>query len=348
MEESDGPGPSRRPTLRQVAAHAGVGFKTVARVVNGEGSVAPATAARVQAALRELNYVPDDFAGSLKKDGGRTRTIGLTISNVANPLAAQIHGGVEIVAMPRNVATFAVSLNEQPSAEIEHTRAFLRRRVDGLILTPVADDQSYLQLAIDRGTAVVFVDREPAGLRADTVKVDDVSSAATAVGHLADFGHRRIAHLGDRVRIQTARQRKEGYLSAMRSRDLPVDERLVILDIPDELHAYAAARRLLESDDPPTAIHSAQNLITVGVIRALRDLGLSRKVAVVGFDDVAMGDLLDPPVTVISHDLARVGRVAAERLFARIDGDQSEPRTVFVPTELVVRGSGEIRPQLVS
>jgi LacI family transcriptional regulator len=110
----------------------------------------------------------------------------------------------------------------------------------------------------------------------------------------------------------------------------------------------AAARRLVKSDDPPTAIHSAQNLITVGVIRALRDLGLSRKVAVVGFDDVAMGDLLDPPVTVISHDLARVGRVAAERLFARIDGNQSEPRTVFVPTELVVRGSGEIRPQLVS
>lgn len=344
----EGPGgsrPRRRPTLRQVAAHAGVGFKTVARVVNGEGSVAPETAAKVQAALRELHYVPDDFAGSLKKDGGRTRTIGLTISNVANPLAAQIHGGVELVAMPRNVATFAASLNEQPSAEIEHTRAFLRRRVDGLILTPVAEDQSYLQLAIDRGTAVVFVDREPVGLRADTVKVDDVASAFTAVGHLAEVGHRRIAHLGDRQRIQTARQRREGYFNAMRSRGLPIDEGIVMLDIPDELHAYAAARRMLEADDPPTAIHSAQNLITVGVIRALRDLGLSRRVAVVGFDDIALSDLLDPPVTVISHDLSRIGRVAAERLFARIDGDESEPRTVFVPTELVVRGSGEIRPQ---
>lgn len=93
------------------------------------------------------------------------------------------------------------------------------------------------------------------------------------------------------------------------------------------------------------AIFSAQNLITVGVVRALRDLGLSRHIAVIGFDDVAMGDLLDPPLTVISHDLSRVGRVAAERLLDRIDGDRSEPRTVFVPTELVVRGSGEIRPQ---
>lgn len=342
---SDIPEPQRRPTLRQVAAHAGVGFKTVARVVNGEGSVAPATAARVQAALRELNYVPDDFAGSLKKDGGRTRTIGLTISNVANPLAAQIHGGVEQVAISRNVATFAASLNEEPAAEIEHTQAFLRRRVDGLILTAVADDQSYLQLAIDRGTAVVFVDREPTGLNADTVKVDDIGSAATAVGHLAGFGHRRIAHLGDRARIQTARQRRDGYVRAMTSRGLPVDDQLVILDIPDELHAYAAARRLLENPDPPTAIHSAQNLITVGVVRALRDLGLSHQIAVVGFDDVAMGDLLAPPITVISHDLNRVGRVAAERLFERIDGDRSQPRTVFVPTELIVRGSGEIRPR---
>lgn len=145
-----------RPTIRQVAERAAVGFKTVARVVNGEPNVAPATAARVRKALDELNYIPDDSAGSLRKDGGRTRTIGLTISDVANPLAAKIHAGVEGVALRHNVAIFAASLNEDPEAELRLTRSFLRRRVDGLILTAVASDQSYLNLAVERGTPVVF------------------------------------------------------------------------------------------------------------------------------------------------------------------------------------------------
>ncbi len=332
----------RRPTIRQVADRAGVGFKTVARVVNGEPGVAPATAARVQEALRELDYVPDDSAGSLRRDGGRTRTIGLTISSVANPLAAQIHGGVEAVATTHNVATFAASLHEDPAAEHRHTRAFLRRRVDGLILTPVAPDQGYLRLARDRGTPIVFVDREPAGLEADCVLVDNAAATGAAVRHLASSGHVRIAHLGDLESIGTARERRRGYRQAMAALGLPLDEDLIVADLPDELQAYAAARRLLESGDPPTAIHSAQNLITIGAVRALRDLGLSYQVAVVGFDDVPLSDMLSPPVTVISHDLHRVGRVAADRLFARIGGDASPPRKIIVPTQLIARGSGEI------
>ncbi len=332
----------RRPTIRQVAAHAGVGFKTVARVVNGEPGVAPATAARVQEALSELGYVPDDSAGSLRRNGGRTRTIGLTISNVANPLAAQIHGGVEIAADAHNVATFAASLHEDPGAEYRHTRAFLRRRVDGLILTPVAPDQGYLQLALDRGTPIVCVDREPSGIETDCVIVDNAAATGAAVRHLASRGHRRIAHLGDMETIQTARDRRGGYREAMAALGLGVDEHLIVPDLPDELQAYAAARRLLESPSPPTAIHSAQNLITIGAIRALRDLGLSHQVAIVGFDDIPLGDMLSPAVTVISHDLRRVGQVAADRLFARIGGDTSPARKIIVPTQLVARGSGEI------
>ena len=319
-----------------------MGFKTVARVVNGEPGVAPATAARVQQALSELGYVPDDSAGSLRRDGGRTRTIGLTISNVANPLAAQIHGGVEVVATAHNVATFAASLHEDPEAEYRHTRAFLRRRVDGLIITPVAPSQGYLQLAQDRGTPIVCVDREPSGLEADCVIVDNAAATGAAVRHLARHGHRRIAHLGDLETIQTARDRRGGYREAMAALGLAVDEHLIVADLPDELQAYAAARRLLESPDPPTAIHSAQNLITIGAIRALRDLGLSGQVAIVGFDDIPLGDMLSPAVTVISHDLRRVGQVAADRLLARIGGDTSPARKIIVPTQLVARGSGEI------
>jgi hypothetical protein len=220
---------------------------------------------------------------------------GLTISNVANPLAAQIHDGVEFVAMSRKVATFAVSLNEEPAAEIEHTRAFLRRRVDRLILTAVADDQSYLQLAIDRGTAVVFVEREPTGLRADTVKVNDIRSAATAVGHLADIGHRRIAHLGDRARIQTG-TRTQGGLPSRHGGAWSARRR----DHPRHLRR---TRRLRGSVPTPRVSRSAHR-DSLGAEphdrrgpEALRDLGLCHQVALMGFDGFPMSDLLDPPVT---------------------------------------------------
>jgi LacI family transcriptional regulator len=244
--------------------------------------------------------------------------------------------------MAHNVATFAVSLNEDPEAEYRHTRAFLRRRVDGLILTAVAPDQSYLQFALDRGTPIVFVDREPSGIETDCVIVDNAAATGVAVRHLASRGHRRIAHLGDLETIQTARERRRGYRETMASLGLEVDEHIVVLDLPDELQAYAAASRLLQSSNPPTAIHSAQNLITIGVVRALRDLGLSHKVAVVGFDDIPLGDMLDPAVTVISQDFGRIGQVAADRLFARFGGDTSPARRIVVPTQLIARGSGEI------
>ena len=335
---------SARPTIRQVAAQAGVGFKTVARVVNGERGVSPTTTARVKKAIDELGYVPDDSAGSLRRDGGRTRTIGLTISNVANPLAAQIHGAVEVVAMTHNVATFAASLNEDPEAEKRHTRAFLRRRVDGLILTAVAPDQSYLRLPLERGTPMVFVDREPSGLDADSFVVDNAAATSAAIRHLAALGHKEIAYLGDRESIQTARLRYQGYEQAMDQLGLAIDPSLVFKGVSDEIQAFAVASALLERRPAPTAIFSAQILITIGSLRALRALRMERQIALIGFDDVPLGDLLTPAVTVISHDLARVGRVAAERLFARIDGDASPPLRIVIPTQLVARGSGEIPP----
>jgi LacI family transcriptional regulator len=336
------PGGSSRPTLRQVAEHAGVGFKTVARVVNGEDYVSAEMTDRVRRAIDELGYVPDDTAGSLRRAGRLTRTLGLTLSDVANPLEAQMHAAIEAVATQHDVATFAASVNEDPDAEVRVTRSFLRRRVDGLILTPVASDQSYLRSAVERGTPIVFVDRDPVGLHADSVVVDNARSSERGVAHLAEHGHRQVAYLGDRESIQTARERHTGYTRAVTARGLADDPRLVVTALTDETSAYAAARALLESSEPPTALFTAQNLITVGAVRALHDLGMEHHVALVGFDDVPLGDLLRPAVTVISHDLAETGRIAAERVFRRLAESHLPPERIVLPTNLIRRGSGEI------
>lgn len=338
-------GPRSRPTMRHVAALAGVGIKTVSRVINGEPNVSAATVAKVREAARTLDYQPDLHAGNLRRADGRTRTLGLLVGSVDNPFAGAVHRAVEDVALGRGVAVFASSLDDDPDREQATVSAFLRRRVDGLILTTVSDSQAYLAPEQRRGTPIVFVDREPAGLSSDVVVSDNADGAAAATRHLVEHGHRRIAYLGDRTRIQTARERRRGYLeelgrAGVATRDLPM---------VDELHDEASAREatlaLFSQPDPPTAIFSSQNLVTIGVIRALRELGRHLDTALVGFDDVPLADLLEPGVTVIAQDPYAIGRVAAERVFARLDGDDSPAARTVIATSLIERGSGEIPPR---
>ncbi len=330
--------------MRDVAALAGVGIKTVSRVINREPNVSSATIERVQSAAARLNYQPDIHAGNLRRSDRRTQTLGLLVGSVANPFSGAVHRAVEDAATARGVAVFASSLDDDPARERLAVSAFLRRRVDGLILTAVSKSQGYLLPEQERGTPIVFIDREPSGIDADAIVSTNTEGAALATRHLLELGHRRIAFLGDRHDIQTATERRRGFLEELGRAGVPTGDAWVIEDLHDENAAHAAVRDLFAGDRHPTAVFSAQNLITMGAIRGLRDRNLQSTVALVGFDDVELGDLLDPGVTVIAQDPDRIGRLAAERIFARLDGQDLPTETVVVPTTLIERGSGEIRP----
>jgi DNA-binding LacI/PurR family transcriptional regulator len=332
-----------RPTMRHVAALAGVGIKTVSRVVNGEPNVSEATIARVMEAARTLDYQPDLHAGNLRRADGRTRTLGLLVGSVSNPFSGAVHRAVEEAAISRGIAVFASSLDDDPEREEASVSAFLRRRVDGLILTTISRSQSYLAAEMGRGTPIVFVDREPAGVTADTVVSDNAAGAALATRHLLEHGHRHIAYLGDRADIQTARERRRGFLEELGRAGVATSTIPVVENLHDEATSFDALLGLLTSDDPPTAVFSAQNLVTVGAVRALRARDLHKRVALIGFDDVPLADLLDPGVTVVAQNPQRIGQLAAERVFARLDGDTAPGQRHIVPTRLIARGSGEIR-----
>ena len=334
----------RRPTMRDVAARARVSLKTVSRVVNGEPGVSATLARRVRDAIEELDFRPNIGASSLRRTGGRTATVGLLLEDVSNPYFATLQRAVEDVAIPRGVMVFSASLDEDPDREHELARAFSTRRADGLIIAPAADDQSYLESELRAGTAVVCVDREAKRLAVDSVVTTNTTGAAEGVRHLVDGGHRRIAFLGDRSSIVTARQRFDGYRDALAAAGIELDPALVVHDLYDSTVADGATTRLLAADDPPTALFSAQNNVTVGVVKALRRLGKQNAVALVGFDDFPLADLLDPGVTVVAQDATTIGRIAATVLFDRIAGDTRPPATHVVPTSLVRRGSGEIPP----
>ena len=334
--------PRGRATIRDVAALAGVGIKTVSRVINHEANVSVATREKVEQAVVALNFTPNQGAGALRRGDRKTLTLGLLLDAVDNPFSAAIHRAVEGAAWERQTAVFGASFGEDPERERALVEAFTRRRVDGLVLTTISDDHTYLQTERDQGVPVVFVDRPPRGLEADTVLTDNREASVIAVRHLLAHGHRDIGFLSDDLEVSTARERHAGYAQAMR--EAGVQTGPVITGLRSVEAAYEAVRGLVSSPDRPTALFTSQNLVSIGGIRALHDLGLQHEVAMVGFDDVFLADMLEPALTVVAQDPAEMGRTAAARVFARLDGDESPAVTSVVAARLVVRGSGEIPP----
>jgi LacI family transcriptional regulator len=329
--------------MRDVARMADVSLSTVSRVVSGR-QVAPEMARRVTRAVELLGYRHDAVAGSLRNARRSSASIGLIVEDVSNPFFAAIYRGAEDAARERAMLTFAGSSDEQPQQERQLAEAFLVRRVDGLIIAPASSDHSYLARDVHAGLALVFVDRPPQFIDADAVLTDNVGGARAAVSHLLAAGHRRVAFIGDDSEIFTGAQRLEGYRLALSERGIPADPALIRHVSFRATDAVAVTESLLSMPAPPTALFTAQNLITVEAMRRLHQLELHRSVAHVGFDDVPLADVVEPGVTVVAQDPYAMGRRAAELLFSRLDGYAGPSRRVVLPVSLVERGSGRIPP----
>jgi LacI family transcriptional regulator len=330
--------------MREVAALAKVSIKTVSRVVNGESGVSPPLVRRVVAASERLDYRHNLTASSLRRSDGRSATIGVVLEDVANPFSSALNRSIEDIAVRRGVLVLAGSSDEDGDRERKLVSAFASRRVDGLIIQPASHDHSYLLAERKAGTAIVFVDRPPSFFDADTVLTDNAAGVRRGMRHLITHGHRRIGYLGDLHTISTAEERHRGYMEELAAQKIKLDERLVRLDLRGIEKAEAAAKELLQRSSRPTALFTGQNLVTIGAFRALRSMDLHRKIALVGFDDILLADLLEPGITVIAQDPAGIGRTAAEVLFRRLDGDRTPSRQHIVVTQMITRGSGEIRP----
>ncbi len=326
--------------MRDVAERAGVSLKTVSRVINAEQGVAPATAERVAEAIAALRFQRNDLARSLRH-GLSSSTLGLVIEDVANPFYSTVAQGVESVARERGFLLITASAREDAERERELVSALVGRRVDALLIVPAGDDQSYLETIRGR-TTFVFIDRPPGGFDADTVLFDDAGGARQGVEHLLAHGHRRIACVADPEDVYTARERLAGYQAALAAAGIVPDPALVRPGSRDAEHAQGVVAELLGLAEHrrPTAIFTANNRNTIGALHALA--GRDDNTALVGFDDFELADLLG--ITVVRAEPARLGARAAELAFARLDGDELPLQRATVPTELVVRGSGERRP----
>lgn len=331
--------------MRDVAGRAGVSLKTVSRVVNREGGVSDDLADRVELAIADLGYRPDDRARRFRQGGAKTGAIGFVLVDVSNPFFSSVLRGIEEVATAQGYIVMSGSTDGDQARENQLVEAFVARRVDGLIVVPEGSSGgATLRLEADRGTPVVFVDLEPSELFGDLVRSDHFAGAVAATEHLIRHGHRDIAFFGDNPEISSSRQRRRGYEDALRRAGIEaVDDRVVQDRLrPDEWRTVI--RSYLKRPDRPTAIFSAQNFVSIGCAQALHDLGLQHDIAQVGFDDIELGDVVTPGISTVPQQPLTLGHRAAEILFARIDGDRGAATREIIPNEIVERGSGEIRP----
>lgn len=331
-------GAPARPTMKDVAAYAGVALKTVSRVVNGEPGVRPDTAGRVHAAIDQLGFRRNDSARVLRK--GQTASIGLIMEDIGNPFYSALSRAVEDVARRDGSLLFIGSSDEDPERERELALAFCARRVDGLVIIPTSDDHTYLLPEIAAGIATVFVDRPARRIEADVVLSNNVEGARQGVSHLIRAGHQRIGYIGDSPHIYTAMQRFRGYREAMSAAGLRIDDAWIAMALPAAAGVKETLHRMLSSPAAVTALFCGNNRISVLVLRELS--ALDRPLALVGFDDFELADLVVPGITVVAQDVTELGRTAAEMLLRRIAGEAGPAQRVELGTRLITRGSGEI------
>jgi len=330
-----------RPTLRDVARAAGVSPMTVSRVVSGKVPVSDPTRTRVLAAIEALGYRRNHIARSLRPSHS-SALLGLVITNMANPFYSVIADAVERAARRRGFGLIMGNTDEDPSRERELIEDLLSRRVDGLLVVPVDADASYLAAELDGGTKVVFLGRPAGSAPANVVLVDDFGGAHAGVAQLVAEGHRRIGFIGNPPRVYTAAERLRGFLAVCREAGIAVDERLIRSGCQDAAAAEAAAAELLALPDPPTALFTANNRNSVGALRAIRSAG--RPVALVGFDDFELADMIELPFTVVAYDAEEMGRLATDLLIDRIASERHPPQRLVVRTRLLRRGAPPRRP----
>lgn len=328
--------------MRDVASAADVSIKTVSRVVNGEPGVSAVTAARVGTAIANLGFARNDVARSLRS--GRAGALGLIIEDVANPFYSAIARAVEDAASERGHILITGSCEEDPTRERRLALRLLRRMVDALLIVPAGSDHRYLLPELRMDTPVVFLDRPSRGVAADTVLLDNAGGARAGAEHLLRQGHERIAFIGDSSELYTAGERLAGYRAALADAGREARDELIRAGSHDAAHAEHSAQELLAlpPDRRPTALLCANNRNTIGALRALRDA--PAPVALVGFDDFELADMLATPVTVVRHSPEDMGRIAAELAYRRLGGDAGGPVHRTIPCEVVIRGSGEVGP----
>ncbi|WIB59636.1 LacI family DNA-binding transcriptional regulator [Curtobacterium sp. MCLR17_007] len=342
MQAASGSGPTRKPamTVKDIARVAEVSPMTVSRVLSGGKNVRPALREHVERVIAEVGYHRNENARSLRP-GQRSGLVGVMITNIGNPYYAGVVQGIEQVVAATGRRILVGTTNEDADLERQLLSDFLGRQVEGLVVVPVGPDVERFTTARLHDVPLVLASRTVRDVPADAVLIDDVHGAHAATAMMLEDGHRRIAFLGNKVTVSTGQRRLTGFRRAFAEHGTELDDALVVLGLQDTDTAERAMRELLGRAEAPTAVFAANNRISVGAIRAIAkgvaDGTVDQPPRLFAFDSFDFADMAPIPLSVIDHDPAELGRVAARMLLSRLDGsaDGEPPRLVELPVHIV-------------
>jgi LacI family transcriptional regulator len=325
--------------MADVAHRAGVSISTVSHVLNKTRTVAPETVQAVKNAIDELGFTPNILARALVR--ASTSTIGIALSAITNIYFGEVVRGMQTECTRSGYFLLLTETADNPDHQFEAIRELHQRRVDGIVLAPVPDPENravrYLEM---HKIPVVFVDRA-IDLHFDQVVVENRRAMKSLVAHLVGHGHKRIGLVSGLGGLSTTIERIEGYQIGLSEAGLPFDERLVENGESKIDAAHEAMLRLLRLSEPPTAIVSANNRMTIGTVRALKAIGrrIPEEIALAAFDDFEWADSFEPRLTVVAQPCQEIGIRAIKLLLKRIKAPQRRPVTIVLEPELKLRHS---------
>lgn len=331
----------KKPSLIDVARRAKVNISTVSRVINATGKIGDDTRVRVLAVMRELGYKPNRVARRLRATEATTNLIGLIIPNIQNPFFADLARGVEDVAYRNNFAVLLCNYDEDEEKEKFYLDVMQSESVDGIILPPIHEHDPAVLQVVRNGVPVVCVDRSLAAGNLDKIEVDNFSGAVQAVDHIIAQGHRRIGLIGGPADSSTGRERLRGYKSALAHAGIPLRAELMKTGDYKQDSGQVLAHELLSLPNPPTALFVCNGLMLVGALEAVaaRGLKMPRQIGIVGFDELPLASVFNPPLTVVRQPAYEVGKCAAELLLKRIEDPGRPATSLKLLPNLIVRKS---------
>jgi len=331
----------KKVSIEQIAEAASVSIATVSRVLNRSDNVREETAHRVLEAAKRLNYRPDRVARRMRVKSADSLLVGLIITDVGNPFFSELSRGVEDVAYKHRHALLICNTDENPEKEKFYLDSMLSEKVSGLIIAPSKGNASYLKELVDNDYPVVCADRSPNDIDIDTVTIDNEKGAYLAVKRLTDLGHQRIGIINGIEGISTTEKRFQGYQKAIKSAGIPLYDELVIYEDYKEAGGRNAMQHFLSLDNPPTAIFSTNNLMTLGCLEEIysQNVRIPEDIAIIGFDDMPWAGALNPPLTAVKQPGYELGLNAIELLFKRIENPSRNTMNLVLNPELIVRKS---------
>lgn len=326
-------------TIKDVAERAGVSLITVSRVINGTGYVSTATRTKVQAAIAQLQYIPNQMASSLRSR--QTTTIALLLPTIAETFWTTIARGVEDEAESRGYSVFLCNTDNDPAKEARYFDVLLGYRVAGIITVPASESASQLHLLQEHRMPFVQIHRRVESIQADVVRGDSYGGALALTKHLLDAGARRVAYVGGFRSLLNSRDRLAGYKDALGAAGVTGNPALIRLGTLEQQTGYAIVHELLLSGVSPDALFIANSTLAIGALHALIETGIRipHDMLVASYYDNSALDDFSPFMSTAIQPTYEMGRLGVSRLFMRITGTSLPPEDLILPNRIIIQGT---------